>query len=186
VILAVFQELERSGAEASCDGLFTRAEEVGLVGAIHLAKSGRIAEGTTIVSLETSSERGGPVKMGDGVIIRVGDRTSIFDAAASAQFLALARSAEIPHQRALMQGGTCEATAYQLYGYRTAGLCVALGNYHNCGPEETIASEIISIEDTLGMARLCLAAAKAGELADPQRALREKLEKDCEKYRPLF
>ena len=42
-----------------------------------------------------------------------------------------------------MSGGTCEATAYQLYGYRTAALCVALGNYHNCGPDLTIAPEFV-------------------------------------------
>ena len=36
-------------------------------------------------------------------------------------------------QRCLMSGGTCEATAYQLYGYETGGLCIALGNYHNRG-----------------------------------------------------
>jgi putative aminopeptidase FrvX len=185
-IIAMFQELERTGAEASCSGLFTRAEEVGFVGAIQLAKTHRIRREVTIVSLEASSERGGPVKMGDGVIIRVGDRTSIFDSAATALLTGLARDLGIPHQRALMQGGTCEATAYQLYGYRTTGLCVALGNYHNCGPEETIASEYVAIRDVLGMAQLCVAAATARDLPDPHAALREKYEKDCEKYRVFF
>jgi len=51
-----------------------------------------------------------------------------------------------------MQGGTCEATAYALYGYRTAAMCVALGNYHNCGPGDRIAPEYVSLEDTLGKA----------------------------------
>ena len=63
--------------------------------------------------------------MGGGVIIRVGDRTSVFDPAATAQLEDAAKAAEIKHQRALMQGGTCEATAYALYGYRTAAMCVA-------------------------------------------------------------
>ncbi|MEI9893395.1 MAG: M28 family peptidase [Chthoniobacter sp.] len=39
-ILALFHELERTQTEASVLGLFSRAEEVGFVGAIHLAKSG--------------------------------------------------------------------------------------------------------------------------------------------------
>jgi len=185
-ILAMFQELERTGAETSCLGLFTRAEEVGFVGAIQLAKTGRISKDVAIVSLETSSERGGPVKMGDGVIVRVGDRTSIFDTSATALLVTLANEATLPMQRALMQGGTCEATAYQLYGYRTAGLCVALGNYHNCGPDEMIATEYVSLKDVLGMAQLCVAAATAGERTDPLIALREKLEKGCEKYRAHF
>ena len=48
-----------------------------------------------------------------------------------------------------MSGGTCEATAYQLYGYRTAALCVALGNYHNCGPNHQIAPEYVSVDDVV-------------------------------------
>jgi hypothetical protein len=85
-----------------------------------------------------------------------------------------------------MQGGTCEATAFQVYGYRTTGLCIALGNYHNCGPDETIASEYVSIEDAMGMIRLCAAAAAAGELPDPHAVLRQKYEQNCEKYRAHF
>ncbi len=185
-VVAMFQELERTGAEAACYGLFTRAEEVGFVGAIQLAKGHRVPEQITVVSLETSSERGGPVRMGDGVIVRVGDRTSIFDSRATAALLSLSKAAGIPSQRALMQGGTCEATAYQLYGYRTAGLCVALGNYHNCGPDEQIAPEYVSVEDALGMARLCVTAARSGKLIDPHAELRQRLEAEMEEYRHFF
>lgn len=185
-IVAMFQELERSEAEGACLGLFTRAEEVGFVGAIELARSGRLPRETVVVSLETSSERGGPVKMGDGVIVRVGDRTSIFDSAATANLAQIAREAEIPVQRSLMSGGTCEATAYQLYGYRTSGLCVALGNYHNCGPEEQIAAEYVSVDDAVGMARLCVAALLSRQAKDPAEALRAKLEKNFEEHRRFF
>ncbi len=185
-IIAMFAELERSGAEATVYGIFTRGEEVGFVGAIELAKSKCIPESVTIVSLETSSERGGACKMGDGVIVRVGDRTSIFDSAETARFMQWARDNGIAHQRALMSGGTCEATAYQLYGYRTAGLCVALGNYHNCGPDEQIESEFVAVADVESMVALCVAAAKAGDVGDPEGALRERLEKGVEKYRRFF
>ena len=154
-ILALFQELERSQAEASVIGLFTRAEEVGFVGAIQLAKSGQVAHDVTIVSLETSSERSpGAGRMSEGVIIRVGDKTSIFDDSATRALTTLAVENKLPHQRCLMSGGTCEATAYQLYGYRSGALCVALGNYHNCGPDTTIAAEFVSVEDVQGMVRL--------------------------------
>jgi endoglucanase len=184
-IVAMLRELEQTSAECSVYGLFTRAEEVGFIGAIELAKSGRLPKGVTVVSLETSSVKGGPVKIGGGPIIRVGDRTSIFDSAATAGLQASAKSAGIPHQRALMQGGTCEATAYAVYGYRTAALCVALGNYHNCGPGDRIAPEYVSVADTLGMARLCVAAATAAD-SDPHRDLRRSLEKRIADHRRFF
>ena len=184
-IVAMFRELERTGAECAAWGLFTRAEEVGFVGAIELAKSGRLPKSVTVVSLETSSVKGGPVTIGGGPIIRVGDRTSVFDSAATARLQAAAQSAGIEHQRALMQGGTCEATAYALYGYRTTAMCVALGNYHNCGPGERIAPEYVSVSDALGMARLCVEAAKAGEV-DPLGELRTRLEKRMAEHRRFF
>ena len=184
-IVAALRELERTGAECAAWGLFTRAEEVGFVGAIELAKSARLPRSVTVVSLETSSVRGGPVKIGGGPIIRVGDRTSVFDSAATAQLQAAAKSAGIVHQRALMQGGTCEATAYALYGYRTAAMCVALGNYHTCGPGDLIAPEYVSLEDSLGMARLCVAATTAAP-ADPHRDLRANLEKRLAEHQRLF
>ncbi len=181
-IVALFQELERAGTEAYVYGLFTRAEEVGFVGAIHLAKSGRVSKALTVVSLETSSENGGPAKMGAGVIVRVGDRTAIFDDAATAALLDAAKLADIPVQRCLMSGGTCEATAYQLYGYRSAGLCVALGNYHNCGPDTQIASEFVSVEDVAGMVALMVALTAHPAPADPHAALRTKLEANAASY----
>lgn len=186
-ILALFQELEERGAEASVLGLFTRAEEVGFIGAIQLAKSGRVPQEVVVVSLECSSERSpGAGKMGEGVIIRVGDKTSIFDDAATRALTGLAAENKIPHQRCLMSGGTCEATAYQLYGYRSAALCVALGNYHNCGPETTIAPEFVSVADVEGLVRLLVAASTAPASADPVADLRSRLEKRVEEHRRFF
>jgi endoglucanase len=125
------------------------------------------------------------VKIGGGPIIRVGDRTSVFDSVATAHLQEAAKAAGITHQRALMQGGTCEATAYALYGYRTAAMCVALGNYHNCGPGDRIAPEYVSVEDTLGMARLCVSAATSTP-ADPLADLRGRLEKRGAEHRRFF
>lgn len=185
-ILALFQELERSEAEATVYGLFTRAEEVGFVGAIQLARSRKVSRDLTIVSLETSSEKAPGCRMGAGPIVRVGDRTAIFDDTATAILTQLATAAKLPFQRCLMNGGTCEATAYQLYGYRTAGLCVALGNYHNCGPDLQIAAEYVALDDVLGMIELMRLAVTNEQPADPHRALRERLEAGVEKYRPYF
>lgn len=184
-IVAMLRELSKKRAKCAAYGLFTRAEEVGFVGAIQLAKKRVIPTETTIISLETSSRKGGPVKMGAGVIVRVGDRTSIFDSAATARLLDAAKSAEIPHQRALMQGGTCEATAYALYGYRTAAMCVALGNYHNCGPSNRIAPEYVSEADAVAMAELCVALSRSRP-HNPLVALRRRLEKRMQEHRGLF
>jgi len=186
VIVAMLLELEKTGTECSVYGLFTRAEEVGFVGAIQLATSGLVPRKIAIISLETSSQKGGPVKMGAGVIVRAGDRSSVFDSGVTIQLATNAQTKKIPYQRALMQGGSCEATAYVLYGYRVGGLCVALGNYHNCGPSDKIAAEYVSLDDTLAMTQLCIETAKVSQPVDPQKQLRERLETNMEKYRELF
>ena len=64
-------------------------------------------------------------------------------------------------------------------------MCVALGNYHNCGPSDRIAPEYVSVADTLGMARLCAAAATAAD-TDPHRDLRKSLEKRLADHRHFF
>jgi len=59
-----------------------------------------------------------------------------------------------------MAGGTCEATAFQEFGYQTGAVCIALGNYHNCAPENKIATEYVNVADACGMVDLLVAAAK--------------------------
>lgn len=161
--LAALIDLHRAKRRVHALGLISRAEEVGFQGALTLATGRRIPRDTLILSLETSKEIP-PIKMGHGVIVRVGDRSSIFSSNATryvtevAMELANARPA-LPFQRALMSGGTCEATAYQEYGYETAAVCVALGNYHNCAARGKIAEEYIDLEDLAGMTRLLVATA---------------------------
>ena len=188
-ILGMFEELEATGAACDCYGLFTRAEEVGFVGAIQMARDGWLQEaGVTVISLETSAERP-PARQGSGPIVRVGDKTSIFDPAATAELTTVATESGIPFQRCLMPGGTCEATAFQLYGIRSAALCVALGNYHNCAPESRIAAEFVSTTDYFGLAQLCFQIARRAApaaTADPVVALRQKLESSAANYRPYF
>jgi putative aminopeptidase FrvX len=186
IIVAMFMELEETGAEGGCIGLFTRAEEVGFVGALKLAHSGALPGDVTVISLETSAERP-PAKMGHGPILRVGDRTSIFDSAATAAIAQIAAEAEIPVQRCLMPGGTCEATAYQLEGYRSAALCVALGNYHNCGATEKIEAEYVSYSDVQAMVHLCARiATDRGKKHHAVRILKKKLKTNLEKYKKML
>jgi putative aminopeptidase FrvX len=156
---------------------------VGFIGAIHLARSKVLPPDATVISLETSKEIP-PAKMGEGPIIRVGDRTSIFDPQTTDLFVEVAKKEtqqtngqKLAFQRCLMPGGTCEATAFQLYGYRSAALCIALGNYHNCTPDGRIDSEFIDLGDLEGLIALCVAIARAEETAESAReTLRKRLE----------
>jgi endoglucanase len=117
-----------------------------------------------VISLETSRELPG-VKMGNGVILRVGDRSSTFDSDAGV-FLAdvagelAGTGGRFRFQRALMSGGTCEGTAYQACGFQTGAVCVALGNYHNCSARNVIKAEYVSVADACGMVDLLVAAAR--------------------------
>ena len=176
VMIATLQMLHEKNVEGCVMFAFTCAEEVGLLGAIFLARSGRVPEDVAVVSLETSAERA-PAKMHGGVVVRVGDKASVFDPGLTAEFWARAEREKIPAQRCLMSGGTCEGSAYQAFGYKTAALCVPLGNYHNCSPEGTIAPEYVSISDTVAMARLCFSIASAESEGEANGGLRERLER---------
>ncbi len=181
-ILATMIALKRSRARVNVIGVISRAEEIGFRGALAVAASRQLPRNSLVISLETSRELP-PAKMGQGVIIRVGDRTSIFDSDATRflQEVAAAlkrRSKSFQYQRALMYGGTCEATAYQEYGFQTAAVCVALGNYHNCAPKNKIAAEYVSLQDACGMVDLLVAAARqAPNFQHLIGGLRKRLEK---------
>ena len=76
--------------------------------------------------------------LGDGVVVRVGDAARTFEPSLTAHLTAVAESLarqdkDFKFTRQLMPGGTCESTAYVMYGYRATGLCIPLGNYHNQG-----------------------------------------------------
>ena len=186
VIVATLETLADRDVPGECYGLFTRAEEVGFAGAIEIARDSWLRDaGLTVVSLETSSERP-PARMGDGPIVRVGDKTSVFDATVTAELVAAAAEAGITAQRCLMSGGTCEATAFRLYGVRCGALCVALGNYHNCGPDKRIEAEYVSRSDFEGLVELCVQVARRGAdgAPDPDGVLRQSLETRLHPYQP--
>jgi putative aminopeptidase FrvX len=163
-ILATLIQLKRTRAGVHVIGVIARAEEIGFLGAMAVAAGSTLPKNSLVVSLETSRELPG-VKMDQGVILRVGDRTSIFNSEAM-RFLAevaaglKASNKKFQFQRALMSGGTCEATAYQELGFQTAAVCVALGNYHNCAAGKRIRAEFVSLADALSMVELLAAAAK--------------------------
>ena len=163
-VLTTLIELKKSRARVNVIGVFSRAEEVGFHGALVVAAGGGVPRRSLVISLETSRELPG-AQMGQGVIVRVGDRASVFDSGAT-RFLAEVgadirkRKKGFLFQRALMSGGTCEGTAYQEFKFQTAAVCVALGNYHNCGDGNKIEVEYVDVTDACGMVELLVAAAK--------------------------
>lgn len=157
-------QLKRSQAKVNVLGVFTRAEEVGFHGALAIAANRLLPKRALVISLETSRELPG-VTMGRGVIIRTGDKSSIFDSDGTRFLSEVAADVQkadknFQYQRAMMSGGTCEATAYQEYGYQCAAVCVALGNYHNCAENNRIGAEFVNVEDACGMSRLLQAAVR--------------------------
>ena len=149
-------------------GLLTRAEEVGLVGAVGHLEAGYLQAArrpVVCVSLEASRTLPGAV-VGKGPIVRLGDRRTPFQADYLQVLTELAESV-LPkqHQRRIMDGGSCEGSAAMAYGLPTIALAVPLGNYHNQGLEggpdcrgvNGPAPEFVHIEDIEGQRQLCVA-----------------------------
>ena len=163
-ILASLAELSAQPPPGDVYGVFTRAEEVGLMGARLLAESGLLSKETLVVSLESSRTLPG-AEQGSGPVIRVGDAGMTFNADAESVLLKARETLQLQEggfrvQRQLMSGGVCEASAFALFGYRTTGIAFPLGNYHNGAPDGTIQAEYIHVEDFLGGVRLIVEAAR--------------------------
>ncbi len=155
-------------ARYGCDAffLFTRAEEVGFVGAIAAARLKTIPKKCLVVAMETSSELS-HAKMGEGPILRVGDLTSAFTPAVTAYCNLIAtdlakKDRRFMFQRRLMDGGTCESSAYCALGYQATGLCLALGNYHNVNTRrKRLAPEYVDLNDFDNVVKWFVALARA-------------------------
>jgi endoglucanase len=185
VALAAFDELRRMLAEGEPVGdvrvLFTRAEEIGFVGAIGAARDGFMPRNSRIIALENSrSFPDSPIH--GGPIVRVGDRVSVFSPELTAAVAKVAetisggpatpkasqKNSELPKwrwQRKLMAGGACEASVFCAYGYTSTCVCLPLGNYHNMANlgevqagtysgTPRVGSEHIGIDDFHGMVDL--------------------------------
>ena len=191
--LAMIDELSRKPSKVPVAVLLTRAEEEGFIGAIAASiKPQLLKKSDRIIAIETSAAQ--PyAPQGQGAIIRVGDRTSIFNSALT-YFISQAAVALAKHdrtfayQRALMPGGTCEATVYDAYGFTAASICIALGNYHNMDKvKKKIAPEHIDLNDWRNMVKLFLAVARTGHEFSPGHAqLKQRIEKRFDQWRHLL
>jgi endoglucanase len=189
----MLDQLRRKPPPSPVAVLLTRAEEEGFIGAIAASRDGTLLrKSDRLIAIECSAEQ--PfAPIGGGCVVRVGDRTSVFDSAVT---YFLTRTAEavakrdkaFKHQRALMPGGTCEATVYDLYGYTAASVCVPLGNYHNMDKRRRrLAAEYIDLNDWRSMVKLFVAVARAGHTFDPSNPqLRERIEKRFAKHAKLL
>lgn len=164
--------------------LFTRAEEIGFIGAIAACRNGSIPKNARLLALE-NSRAFADSPIGGGPIVRVGDRLSVFSptltaaVAQRAEQIAGAPAAPTASQkhdtgarwrwqRKLMAGGACEATVFFAHGYDATCLCLPLGNYHNMADLDAVQAgtntsppkvgpEYVSIADFHGLVDLLVA-----------------------------
>jgi len=181
-------------------GLLTRGEEVGFVGAIAHLDLGWLEHArrpVVAISLETSRALPNAL-IGHGPVVRLGDRRTVFDPDAL-NILSEVAVRVLPgkHQRRVMDGGACEATAAVSWGLPAIGISVPLGNYHNeCfsgvsgsarGGTRNMgrpAPEYVHLDDVDGLLKLCKGLLKAGlPWQDPWRQLRSRLKQRARRYR---
>lgn len=191
--LAMLDQLLKKPPITTIAVLLTRAEEEGFIGAIGAATYPKLLKkNDCLIAIECSAAQ--PyAPQGNGAIIRVGDRTSVFNSDLtyfiSTEAEALAKKDKtFKYQRTLMPGGTCEATVYDIYGYTAASICVPLGNYHNMDKaHRRIAPEYIDVNDWKSMASLFIHLARtAHEYRPGHKLLKAKLQKQFNKWRSLL
>ena len=83
----------------------------------------------------------------------MGDRATTFTHTTTAYCRRIAEDLEstdkrFRFQRKLMDGGTCESSAFCALGYEATGLCIALGNYHNVNAQrKKLGPEYVDLRD---------------------------------------
>jgi endoglucanase len=189
--LAALDRLRRRRTGPPVGVLFTRAEEVGFIGAIEACRLRTVPRTSRLVCLENSrSFAESPI--GAGPILRVGDRLSVFEPRLTNRLGGLftahaSRQPSFRWQRKLMAGGACEATAFAAYGYESTCLCLPLGNYHNMTEIDAVLAghrpakvgpECISLDDFHGLVEMLMICARdvddaaAADIADRLEHLR--------------
>lgn len=181
-IIATFWALSKLKLQATVYAAFTRAEEIGFLGAWHLGQNWPFPEGAVFLSIETSRPVNGAV-MGGGPVVRVGDRLSVFDSEATAILMKTASEQAIRVQRCLLDAGACEATAMQTCGRRSAGISVPLGNYHNLTEAKKIAPEFVMMNDVNSLVSLLTALVGTKHEGIGERSIRDRVELRMEEYK---
>jgi putative aminopeptidase FrvX len=103
-------------------------------------------------------------------VLRVGDLHNTFTNDAERPLRAAAERLErdgIRTQRALLDGGTCEASTFVVHGWATTAIALPNVNYHNLGPDDRFAPEIVRLSDLQSAVALLVEGVRA--LADDAR-----------------
>lgn len=158
ISLEALRQVSRAGLKTNLTVLLHRAEEVGFMGALDLIMEKAVDLGDSILSIETSRELPG-ARPGRGPVIRLGDKACLFDGNITS-LLDAAAVKQKKVQRLRLTGGTCEATAYQTFGYEAGGVAVPLVNYHNGWGAKAVAPEMVRRDDVDGALRLLIEAAR--------------------------
>jgi endoglucanase len=166
LIVSVLLALRDEQAAHDIHAIFTRAEETGLYGARLAAEDGLLPRDAYVVSVEASRALPG-AEAGSGIVVRAGDFHNTFSNEAE-RYLRVARERlgerGIATQRALLVGGTCEASSFVRLGWTATGIALPNVNYHNAAPNGGFAPEIVRLSDLLsGVALGIEAAIAAGE-----------------------
>jgi len=163
LIVAALLDLVRGTDPVDAVGVFTRAEETGLYGARLLVEDGLVARDATVVSVEAS--RALPnAPAGAGAVVRAGDLHNTFSNDAERYLRVAAEQLTargIATQRALLTGGTCEASTFVTSGFSTTAMALPNVNYHNRGRDERPAPEIVRVDDLMSGVALAVEATHA-------------------------
>lgn len=148
VALTTLEQCQASAVGVSL--LLTRAEETGFGGMLAAIQDSSVPEAQVYINIECSSCRAG-APLGEGPVLRVGDRRWIFDPGVTGALSEVARQLHETDdtyriQRKLMDAGACEATPLARSGRATGAVALPLDNYHNDGIDR-IRAEAIDLRD---------------------------------------
>jgi putative aminopeptidase FrvX len=197
-LLCLLDQLRKEQSNAPAAVLCTRGEEAGFIGSSLICADAdtdsllpprsRLAG---IINIECSKAQPNAM-LGNGAVIRTGDRWQVFDAPLTAL---LSETAETlmrtggseRYVRRLMPGGVCEASVWNLNGYPAGAVCLPLANYHNMGIHEQISAERIDLRDFASLVAL-LKTVVTGNLTpeEVQTDQRQRLAKRADELRRLL
>ena len=163
LVVSVLLALRDEPAPHEVHAIFTRAEETGLYGARLAAEDELLPRDAYVVSVEASRALPG-AEAGRGIVVRAGDLHNTFSNEAE-RYLRVARERlgerGIPSQRALLVGGTCEASSFVRLGWTATGIALPNVNYHNAATDGGFAPEIVRLADLMSGISLGIEAALA-------------------------
>jgi putative aminopeptidase FrvX len=159
IILSTFARL-KTNEKKNMLGIFTRAEEVGFKGTLGIIYENLLGKENSVISLEASRQLVG-ARIGQGPVIRLGDKKTLFDSIVTSRLdeaaaVLIKKQKNFKVQRRIMNGGTCEATPFNLHNIKASGIAVPLGNYHNQRPDGKPGPEFIDLHDVEKAVQLCV------------------------------